>query len=131
MTKLLSADLYYTADHEWVNFQGAIAYTGICAFKLTGFREIQQLVFHLGTGMAKRGDIIASIIYNDYRIDAHMPVDGKILAVNSELAAGNHLLEHPETHGWLAQISPASPYNRDGLLLPAQYRLNGKSKYAK
>lgn len=130
-TKASSADLYYTTDHEWINFQGAIAYTGVCAFKLTGFRGIQQILFHLSSGFAKRGDVIATIVYNDYRIEAHMPVDGKIITVNQQLTSGSHLLDHPESYGWLAQISPASPYNREGLLLPVQYQLNGKSKYAK
>jgi|SRR6218665_2280 len=130
-TKAASADLYYTTDHEWINFQGAIAYTGICAFKLTGFRGIQQILFNLNSGFAKRGEVIATITYNDYRIESHMPVDGKIIAVNEQLSTGNHLLDHPETYGWLAKISPASLYNREGLLLPVQYQLNGKSKYAK
>ena len=41
-----SADLYYTKDHEWISFQGAVAYTGVCTFKLIGFKEIQQVDFN-------------------------------------------------------------------------------------
>jgi len=38
--KAAKKDLYYTNDHEWIDFQGTIAYTGICLFKLLGFKEI-------------------------------------------------------------------------------------------
>jgi len=105
-------DLYYTNDHEWVDFQGTIAYTGICAFKLTGFKEIQQIVFSQGTGFKKQGEVVASIRYNDYRIDAHMPVDGHIMRVNTELLSDRQLLlQHPERNGWLVLIRPYNPTN--------------------
>jgi len=124
-------DLYYTKDHEWVDFQGTIAYTGICAFKLTGFKDVQQIVFSQGTGFKRQGELIASIRYNDYTIDAHMPVDGHIMRVNTELLSNHRLLlQHPERNGWIALIRPALPYERKGLMLPEQYRM-GKNKYAK
>ena len=126
-------DLYYTNDHEWIDFQGTVAYVGVCSFKLSGFKEIHQLTFREPSGFKKRGEIIATITYNDYQIEAHMPVDGKLVEINSTLLSGNQdiLLQHPENSGWLALIIPAQPYERKYLLLPKQYRLNGKDKYAK
>lgn len=126
-------DLYYTKDHEWVDFRGAVAYTGICAFKLLGFKEVQQIIFHEPSGFKKKGELLASIRYNDYQVEAHMPVDGKVMQLNEELASGKHelLLAQPESAGWIAMIAPAQPYERKDLLLPRDYQLNGKSKYAK
>ena len=43
----------------------------------------------------------------------------------------NMLLHYPENNGWIAMIIPAQPYERKDLLLPQQYQMNGKSKYAK
>jgi len=133
MEKNGSKDLYYTKDHEWIDFKGAIAYTGICAFKLTGFKTVQRIVFQEASGFKKRGEIIAFIHYNDYCIEATMPVDGKIIMINEELLSGNrHLLAQvPESHGWIAKIAPSQPYERKDLLLPKEYQMNGKSKYAK
>jgi glycine cleavage system H protein len=124
-----SKDLYYTNDHEWVDFQGTIAYTGVCAFKLTGFREIQQIVFSQGTGFKHQGELLATIRYNDYRIEAHMPVDGHIMRVNTELLGDERhlLLQHPERNGWIALIRPIQPYDRKGLILPEQYQLKRKT----
>jgi glycine cleavage system H protein len=131
--KSTNKDLYYTGDHEWINFQGSIAYMGVCSFKLLGFKEIQQLNFICSPGFIKRGDLIATIRYNDYLIDARMPVDGNLVEVNDSLTAGNlnSLLKYAESSGWIAKIAPSQPYERKGLLLPKQYQMNGKSKYAK
>lgn len=128
-----SKELYYTNDHEWIDFQGSVAYTGICLFKLSGFKEIHHLCFIDPFGLKKKGDVIASISYNDYQIEAHMPVDGKIIQVNESLLSDdvNGLLTCAENTTWLALIVPAQPYDRKDLLLPKQYQLNGKGKHAK
>jgi glycine cleavage system H protein len=126
-------DKYYTTDHEWVDFKGTVAYIGICRFKLTGFKQIQEISFNEPSGFKKQGEIIASIKYNDYLIEAHMPVDGKLLQVNEKLVAGNPniLLDCAESSAWLALIVPSLPHERKDLLLSKQYRMNGKGKYAK
>jgi glycine cleavage system H protein len=126
-------DQYYTEDHEWIEFQGAIAYIGICKFKLTGFKQIQSIHFNDAAGFKKQGDVVATVAYNEYIIEAHMPVDGKILSVNDKLLTGNLdiLLDCSETSAWLALIVPSEPHERKDLRLPKQYQMNGKSKYAK
>jgi glycine cleavage system H protein len=125
--------IFYTTDHEWIDFQGTVAYTGVCLFKLTGFKEIHGISFKTSDGFLKKGDLIAIIKYNDYQIEARMPVDGKIVELNDALPAGNlnSLLQNAETSAWLAKIIPAQPYERKDLLLPQQYQMNGKSKHAK
>jgi glycine cleavage system H protein len=129
----MNKDLYYTRDHEWIDFQGTVAYVGICNFKLIGFREVQQIIFNGSTGFRKKGEVIATVKYNDYQIEAHMPVDGKIVELNDTLVSGdpNVLLQHAESSGWIALIVPSRPYDRNDLLAPRQYQENGKSKYAK
>ena len=126
-------DLYYTKDHVWIDFQGSVAYVGISHFKLTGFKEIQQVIFNDLTGFKQKGESIAAIKYNDYQVEVTMPVDGKMEKVNTDFLYGNQnlLLNHSETIGWVALIDPSQPFERNDLLLPKQYQMNGKSKYAK
>lgn len=126
-------DLYYTKDHEWIDFQGTVAYIGICKFKLTGFKQIQEIRYNEPSGFKKQGEVIASVKYNDYLIEAHMPVDGKVLQVNEKLVSGNLdiLLDGAESSAWIALIVPTLAHERKDLLLPKQYQMNGKSKYAK
>jgi glycine cleavage system H protein len=131
--KIVRRDLYYTQDHEWIDFQGTIAYIGICSFKLKGIKQIDQLVFSGTDGFMQQGARIASIKYDDYLIHVHMPVSGKLTQVNRELLTNrsNELLENAETTAWIAMIIPAKPYERTNLLLPQQYRMHGKGKFTK
>src|SRR5690242_7934671 len=103
---LTNKDLYYTTDHEWVDFQGSVAYTGICNFKLTGFKQVHEISFIEPSGFKKKGEVIAMLKYNDFTIAAHMPVDGKILQINEKLKEGNPniLLDCSESSGWVALI---------------------------
>jgi glycine cleavage system H protein len=118
------ADLYYTSDHEWINFQGSVAYVGICPFKLKGIQKIERLVLEEESGLKKKGERIATIHYDDYTIPICMPVDGKILNINNKLTGGEHnvLLQSPDQLGWIARVSPTQPYERKGLLQSEQYK---------
>ena len=133
MQKSSYKDVYYTQDHEWIDFQGSVAYVGVCQFKLLGFKGVHQIIFKEGSGFRKKSDVIAIIRYNDYQIDVHMPVDGKIVELNENLLTGNHetLLLQPEGSGWIAKIVPSEPYERKDLLLPQQYKANEKRKHPK
>ncbi len=126
-------DLYYTKDHEWIDFQGTVAYAGICSFKLLGFKEIHQIFFTGYPGLKKHGEVIATIRYKDYQVTAHMPVEGKLVEINEALLSGNRniLLQYPENNGWIAKIIPQKPFERRGLLISRQYQMIGKYKYAK
>ena len=94
-------DLYYTGDYEWIDFQGSVAYIGICPFKLTGIKEIQKIEFSKDKNSKKCGEVVASILYEDYKIDVHMPVSGKIVYINEGHFSGNEniVLREPETGG--------------------------------
>lgn len=124
----ISRDLFYTKDHEWIDFQGQVAYTGVCSFKLIGFKDIQEIIFNEPMGFKKQGDVIATIKYNDYKIEAHMPVDGKIVEVNDKLISGDSkfLLQYAESIGWIAMIFPLHPEERKELIVPRIYQLTNK-----
>jgi len=126
-------DLYYTKDDEWIDFHGSVAYAGICSLKLAGFKQIQKITFSKSSLFRKKGDVIATIKYKDFKISAHMPVDGKVLEVNEKLVSGNPniLIDCAESSGWIILIAPLMPHERTDLLLPKQYQMNGKGKYAK
>jgi glycine cleavage system H protein len=121
-------DLYFTKDHEWIDFQGAVAYTGVCSFKLIGFKEIHEIVFHEPLGFKKQGEVISIIKYNDYQIVAHMPVDGKVVQFNNDVLneKPNVLIQHAENRGWIALIIPSQPLERKDLLIAKQYHLHYK-----
>lgn len=130
-SKFVKRDLYYTDDHEWIDYQGSVAYVGICEFKLKGIKQVHQMLFPEMQGVMKKGEVIATIHYEDYKISIHMPVDGKIVSINEALLpeGNNLLLTQPENNGWVALIVPSQPYERKGLLQPEQYRILTKRKF--
>jgi glycine cleavage system H protein len=124
-------DIYYTGDYEWIDFQGSVAYIGICPFKLTGIKEIQKIEFSKDNNSKKCGEVVASILYEDYKIDVHMPVSGKILSINDAILFGNEkiVLQEPENSGYIALIVPSSPDDREGLMISSKYSLPLKKTY--
>lgn len=118
------ADLYYTPEHEWIDFQGSVAYVGVCPFKLKGVARIERIAFEEANWFKKKGEVIATLYYDDYSIPVCMPVDGRIINLNDKLIMGEYdvLLQSPDTAGWIALISPAQPYERKGLLHSEQYK---------
>lgn len=121
-------DLYFTDDHEWIDFQGSVAYAGICPFKLKGIKSIERIEFAETTVIYQAGVVIGSLYYADYKIDIHIPVTGRILYFNEHLTNGNSaiLLQHPENSGWFALLVPASPYDRKGLIISQQYQMKNR-----
>jgi glycine cleavage system H protein len=130
-SKQIKRDLYYTSDHEWIDFQGSVAYVGICSFKLKGIKEIQKIEFSENKDLLKNGDVIASLLYDDYVIDVHIPVNGRVIQFNDAVLTGDReiVLQQPENNGWIALVIPASPYDRKGLMISEQYRMRAKSIY--
>jgi glycine cleavage system H protein len=122
--KATRTDLYYTNDHEWINYQGSVAYVGVCPFKLKGLARIERLTFEEENWFKKQGEVIATLYYDDRIIPVCMPVDGKIINLNDKLMMGHNevLLQSPDNEGWIALISPAQPYERKGLLQCEQYK---------
>jgi glycine cleavage system H protein len=123
MPKSIPREIYYTSDHEWIDFQGSIAYVGICFFKLKGFKKIHSITFKGSQEMRSQGDVIARVQYRDYIIDIHMPIEGKVLQFNDALLETNFhfLIDSAESDGWIAIIVPNKPKDRQNLLVSGQY----------
>jgi glycine cleavage system H protein len=129
-SKPVMRDLYYTRDHGWIDFQGSVAYIGICNSRLSGIKKSKKIVFSKKGGFLNQGEVIAIFHCSDCRIPVHMPVDGKILNLNDgyPLIDQNILQMQTENDEWLAFIGLAKPYERKGLMQFEQYRLFTKRK---
>jgi glycine cleavage system H protein len=121
----INRTLYYTDDHEWIDFQGSVAYIGVCRFKLSGFKEIHKIEFREISGLIKQGEVISSIQFDDYEILIHMPVEGKIISINDLLLTEEKvvLLQQPENNGWIALVAPSCLKDKSGLLSSEEYKM--------
>ena len=129
-SKPVMRDLYYTLNHEWIDFQGTVAYIGVCNFRLLGIKQIKKIVFSKKSGFKNQAEAIAFIHGKDCKVPVHMPVDGKIISLNDgkPLIDQNTLQMQPENNGWLALIGLKKPYERKGLMQFEQYRLFTKRR---
>ncbi|MBZ4192491.1 hypothetical protein [Niabella beijingensis] len=123
MKQFIVRERRYTRDHEWVDFYGDHAMTGISWFKLIGFRQIQKVLFvQPVTGFRREGDVLAVIVGNDYQITAHMPVDGNVIRINETLLSEPVLLlDDPGGEGWIAEIAPWEINHNTRLLCEEEY----------
>jgi len=124
---------YYSTDHEWIDFDETAAYVGVSKFKLTGFKEIDQVIYASTKGLKKKGETIVTLKYQDFQVDVNMPVDGKIIEMNPSIIYNDahYLFQNAETTCWIAHIAPLNPSERNGLLLPEQYQLNRQNNFTK
>jgi glycine cleavage system H protein len=117
-------ELYFTPDHEWIRFEGAVATIGLAAFKLTGYKKISAHFFTESDDMIAAGTPVASFQYVDYVIELQMPVTGRIMHWNKSLFAesSTNMLAAINQFTWIARITPAIPYERTGLLQAIHYK---------
>ena len=122
---IIKRNLYYTQDHEWIDFQGSVAYVGVCRFKLSGIKEVHNIKLNEFSNMLNPGEVICNIQFDDYQIQVHMPVEGKIISFNDLLLTEerNVLLQQPENNGWIALVAPCRLNDKTGLLSLDEYQL--------
>jgi glycine cleavage system H protein len=117
-------ELYFTPDHEWIRFEGSVATIGLSSFKLTGYKKISAYFFMESEDVIAAGTPVASFEYADYIIELQMPVTGKIMQWNKTLFAESaiNMLGAINQFTWIARITPATPYERTGLMQAIHYK---------
>ena len=123
--------MYYTKNHEWIDFRGTCAYVGISNYKLIGFGEIHEVIFNDPINFKLKGEIIAWIRYKDYKIEILMPVNGSIVQINKIFSNKNQksIDAHLEKSGWIFSIIPSNPYDRNDLIPIRDYVSMLKNEY--
>jgi glycine cleavage system H protein len=125
--------MYYTQDHEWIEFRGTCAYVGVSNFKLLGFKEIHEVIFNDPINFKKAGEVIAWLVYKDYKIEILMPVNGSILQINKIFLAKDlkSIKRHLDHTGWIFTLIPSNRYDREHLIPIIDYLSMIRSQYPK
>lgn len=115
--------MYYTTEHEWIEYSGHNALVGICKAKLSGANQIRSVAFCHDRSNLERGAVIATFYYGRSSFEVYMPVDGKVTDINEKLLDNPSLLLNDEAEStWILKIIPNAPYKREGLLQAHQYK---------
>lgn len=119
---MLSKDLKYTAEHEWVKIEGKRVKVGITDYAQ---KELGDIVFVDLPGIWEQVEpdsILATIESVKSASDIHAPISGEVVEVNEALQDSPELVnQDPYNKGWIVIIEPAHPQELKGLLSAAEY----------
>ena len=116
-------DLKYTENDEWIRVEGSTGTVGITDYAQDQLSDIVYVEVVVSEAeVVAKGDTCATIESVKAAADVYMPVSGKILAINEELADTPELV-NSEPHGaaWLVKLELSDNTELEGLLDAAAY----------
>ena len=116
-------NLKYTKDHEWVRVEGSEAVIGITDFAQ---KELGDIVYVDVTTLNETVDceaIFGSVEAVKTVSDLFMPINGKVLEINSKIDGNPELVNSdPYGDGWMIRCTIDSAADLDSLLSVEDYK---------
>ncbi len=118
----LPKDLYYTKDHEWVQYDGQIVTIGITDFAQSELGDVIFLEFpDVGQDLIQN-DPFGTIEAVKTVADLNAPVAGNVLETNAELEDAPELVnQDPYGKGWMIKIEVEDNSGKAELLSAEEY----------
>ena len=116
-------DLQYTAEHEWIRFDGDIARVGITAFAQDALGDIVYVTLPDDGAPVEAGGVCGEVESTKSVSDVYAPVTGVVSARNEALDSTPELVNtDPYSQGWMFEVRVADPAAVGGLLSAAEYQ---------
>jgi glycine cleavage system H protein len=117
------SNVKYTSEHEWIRFEGDVAYVGITDYAQD---QLGDIVFvdipTVGETLAK-GDTFGTIEVVKTISDLFLPVGGEVLEQNEALADNPALVNtDPYGEGWIIKLNATDPAEAEDLLDAEAYK---------
>ncbi len=106
------ADLQYTAEHEWVRFDGDVATVGITDFAQGELGDIVYVDIN-SVGQSLNGNEVFGTVEAVKTVsDLYLPIAGTILEVNDALTNEPELVNtDPYGKGWIIKVKASETSN--------------------
>lgn len=122
MTMNIPADLLYTKQHEWIAIDGDVATVGITDYAQQELGDIVYVELPEVGQSFEAEDAFGSVESVKAVSNIYMPMSGKVIAVNEDLADAPEIVnQDPYGEGWLVKIKLADPSQADDLLSAEEY----------
>ena len=116
-------NLHYTAEHEWVAIDGAVASIGITDYAQQALGDVVYVQVPAAGQPVTAGEPCGEVESTKSVSDIYAPVSGTVVEVNQELAdAPQRVNEDPYGEGWLVVIEADDATQLDQLLDADAYR---------
>jgi len=118
----IPAELRYTAEHEWVAFEGPVASVGITDYAQRALGDVVYVSVPAPGTRVTAGEPCGEVESTKSVSDIYCPVDGEITEVNSDIDDDPGLINSdPYGAGWLMRVRLDSGDEPAGLLTADEY----------
>jgi len=119
----IPTDLKYTKDHEWIKVEGNVATVGVTDFAQSQLGDVVFVEIETEGETLDKEEVFGTIEAVKTVSDMFMPVTGKIVAVNEQLADTPEVVnKDPYGDGWMIKIELSDASEVDELLTPDKYK---------
>ena len=116
-------ELRYTEEHEWVKLDGNVATVGITDFAQSELGDIVYLEIDTLDAEINSNDVFGTVEAVKTVSDLFMPLNGKIIEVNSSLEDNPEVVnDDPYGEGWIIKIEVSNPSDIDSLMSSEEYK---------
>ena len=116
-------ELRYTQEHEWVKLNGNFATVGITDFAQSELGDIVYLEIDTLDSEINSNDVFGTVEAVKTVSDLFMPVNGKVIEVNSSLEDNPEVVNNdPYGEGWIIKIEVSNPSDIDTLMCSEEYK---------
>ena len=110
-------NLFYTKEHEWVNWKDNKAVIGITDYAQGQLGDVIFIEFPKVGQEVNTGDVFGEVEAVKTVSELYAPISGTIIELNEELENSPDLVNNdPYGDGWIIKISPNNPDERDELM---------------
>jgi glycine cleavage system H protein len=114
----IPSNLKYTKEHEWIRFEGDVAYVGITDYAQSELGEIVFVDVDCIGEVIGQNEVFGSVEAVKTVSDLNMPVTGEVLEFNDELNDQPELVNNdPYGQGWMIKIKVENQDEIENLLL--------------
>lgn len=116
-------NLKYTEEHEWIKLDNNIATIGITDFAQGELGDIVYIEIDSLDNELSANDVFGTVEAVKTVSDLFMPIDGKVIELNSKLEDNPELVnDDPYGEGWIIKIEVSNSNNNQGLLSAEEYK---------
>ena len=117
------AELFYTAEHEWIRVEGDTATVGITDFAQSELGDIVYVEIETLDEEVERDEVFGTVEAVKTVSDLYMPIGGTVIEVNEALADTPEIVnEDPYGKGWMIKIKLSEDVADADLLSQADYK---------
>jgi glycine cleavage system H protein len=115
-------NLKYTAEHEWIRFEGDVAFIGITDFAQSELGDIVYVDIETKGQSLKTEDVFGTVEAVKTVSDLFMPVSGEVLEVNPAVDQSPEKINQTPYDLWIIRVKMSDPSEADQLLSADAYK---------